>query len=35
MFFDSRWGGRIRTGFFLLTLFVMAVAGSAGGRWGG
>ena len=35
MFFDSRWGGRVRAGLVLVSLFVMAVAGSAGGRWGG
>ena len=33
--FDSRWGGRIRTSLILTTLFVMAIAGSAGTRWNG
>jgi hypothetical protein len=33
--FDSRWGGRIKTGLILATLFVMAIAGSAGTRWNG
>jgi hypothetical protein len=35
MLFDSRWSGRIRTGLILASLFVMAIAGSAGSRWGG
>ena len=33
MFFDSRWNGRIRSGLLLVSLLVMAIAGSAGGRW--
>lgn len=33
MFFDSRWNGRIRGGLLLVSLLVMAIAGSAGGRW--
>ena len=33
MFFDSRWT-RIRSGLVFLSLLVMAIAGSAGGRWG-
>jgi hypothetical protein len=32
MFFDSRWT-RIRSGLVFLSLLVMAIAGSAGGRW--
>jgi hypothetical protein len=34
MFFDTRWGRRIKPGLILACLFVMAVAGSAGNRWG-
>jgi hypothetical protein len=33
MLFDTRWGGRFKTGLILACLFVMAVAGSAGTRW--
>jgi hypothetical protein len=32
MFFNSRWT-RIRSGLVFIGLLVMAVAGSAGGRW--
>jgi hypothetical protein len=34
MLFDTRWGSRIKAGLVLASLFALAIAGSAGARWG-
>lgn len=33
MFFDSRWTRRLQSALLVISLLVVAVAGSAGGRW--